>query len=49
MNTAGMMWMILFYFFTALFFVIAFVVIWRGFADLRDLLAKTDKTGNRRN
>ncbi len=43
MSANGLTYMLLFYFFSAVFFVIAIVVIWFGFRDLKDLLAGIKK------
>lgn len=43
MDTASWTWMILFYIFTAIFFIIAAFVIIFGFRDLAELLSKSDK------
>jgi hypothetical protein len=43
MDTAGWIWMILFYIFTAMFFVIAGYIVIYGFKDLVELLSKSKK------
>jgi hypothetical protein len=45
MNTATLLWMIIFALSALCFFVVAAVVSVRGFADLRDLLRFTKRTG----
>jgi hypothetical protein len=41
MDTAGWVWMILFYIFTAMFFAISGYIIIYGFKDLMELLSIT--------
>jgi hypothetical protein len=43
MDSGSFVWMILFYFFTGLFFLVAGFVIVFGFKDLMSLLSRADK------
>ena len=43
MDSGSFVWMILFYFFSALFFVVAGFVIVFGFRDLMSLLSRAEK------
>lgn len=43
MDSSSWVWMILFYFFSALFFAVAGFVIIFGFRDLINLLSKVEK------